>query len=164
MRALILSTAALFLLPAIAGAQNPEQSWDNLQTLRHGEKIQVVDQRLKSQQGTFGGFSEEAITFRMKQDEVTIQRADVFRVSSRERGRTRGRNVLIGLAVGAGVGLGLGAAMYASGGLDISGAETAAFVSAPLSIGLVGAGVGAMLPPGQPTIYRAERRNNQDTP
>lgn len=150
----------ILLVVTTAHAQSLEQSWSNLQTLRSGEKIQVVDQKLKSIKGTFVSSSEEAIIFRVGQDEVSVMRADVFRVSSRERGRTRGRNAWIGFAVGAGVGLGIGGAMFASGALDVSTGEaaTAAFVSAPLTFGLIGAGVGAVMPPGRPAIYRAERR------
>ncbi|MBI2817265.1 MAG: hypothetical protein HYX72_10025, partial [Acidobacteria bacterium] len=109
MRHLLQITLSVVLLASIAGAQGPqqssqnqEQSWDNLRTLRAGEKIQVVDQKLKSQNGTFIAVSDDALTFRVGKDHVTIQQADVFRVSSRERGRSRGGNTLIGLAVGAG--------------------------------------------------------------
>jgi len=162
MHRLTLITLSVLLLATIAGAQAPEQSWDNLKTLREGEKIQVVDQKLKSQNGTFVSVSEEAITFQAGKDAVTIQRADVFRVSSRERGRTRGRNALRGLAVGAGIGLALGGAMAASHAEDIPLAVE--LVGLPLELGGIGAGIGAALPPGHPTIYRAERRKDQTAP
>src|SRR3989338_9118247 len=111
MRRLTLITLSVLLLATIAGAQAPEQSWDNLKTLGEGEKIQVVDQKLKSQNGTFVSFSDEAITFQAGKDAVTIQRPDVFRVSSQERGRSRGRNALIGLGIGTAGGVGLGIAV-----------------------------------------------------
>ena len=82
MRRLFQVSLSILLLTTVAEAQAPEQSWDNLQTLREGEKIQVVDQKLKSQNGTFVSFSDEAITFQADKDQITIQRADVFRVSS----------------------------------------------------------------------------------
>ncbi|OFV94605.1 MAG: hypothetical protein A3F68_11110 [Acidobacteria bacterium RIFCSPLOWO2_12_FULL_54_10] len=166
MRRLLLSTLSVLMLASFAGAQTPEQSWDNLKTLREGEKIQVVDQKLKSQNGTFVSVSDEDITIQSDQDAVTIQRGDVFRVSSKERGRSRGQNALRGLMVGAGVGVGLGGAMYASGGLDVSQGEAlaAAFVAVPLWIGGIGAGIGAAMPAGHPTIYRAERRKDQTAP
>ena len=157
-------TFSVLLLATVAGAQDPEQSWENLRTLGGGEKIQVVDQKLKSQNGTFVAFSDDAITFRVDKDEVTVQRADVFRVSSRERGHTRGRNALRGLAVGAGVGLVLGIAAGASGGLTGDERYTVPLVVAPLEFGLIGAGIGAAWTPGHPTIYRAERRKDQTAP
>jgi hypothetical protein len=166
MRNVLQITLSLVLLATLAGAQSPEQSWDNLRSLGIGEKIQVVDQKLKSQNGTFVSFSEEAITFQAGQGEVTVERSDVFRVSSRERGRSRGRNALRGFLVGGGIGLGIGVAMLASGALDVPTGEAllGTLVQAPLSFGLPGAGIGAALPPGHPTIYRAERRKDQTAP
>ena len=114
MRQLIQVTCSVLLLASIAGAQGTEQSWDNLRTLRAGEKVQVVDQKLRSQNGKFASVSDESITVQEGKDSVTIQRAYVFRVNSRERGRSRGRNTLIGLAVGGLGGLGLGVVMAAN--------------------------------------------------
>ncbi|MBI3896346.1 MAG: hypothetical protein HY313_10505 [Acidobacteria bacterium] len=161
---LTLITLSFLLLTTIAGAQAPEQSWDDLKTLREGEKIQVVDQKLKSLNGTFVSVSEEAITFQTGKDAVTIQRGDVFRVSSRERGHSRGRNALLGLAIGAAAGAGLyGGVLAAQGGAeDIPPA--ALIAGGALLFGGVGAGVGAALPAGHPTIYRAERRKDQTAP
>lgn len=156
-------TFSVLLLATIARAQDPEQSWDSLRTLRVGEKIQVVDQKLKSQNGTFAAFSDDAITFQADKDAVTIQRAEVFRVSSRERGHSRGRNALRGLLIGGGVGLGIGVALF--GVLDVSDSERyTALAAPPLELGLLGAGVGAAWPPGHPTIYRAERRKDTNAP
>ena len=172
MRYLFQISLSVLLLATIARAQTPEpsqrqkaeESWDNLRTLRQGEKIQVVDQKLKSLQGTLLSFSDEAITFQAGKDVVAVQRADVFRVSSRERGRSRGRNALIGLAVGAAVGAGLSGAMLASGGLDVSDSPAALLAQGTISFGALGAGIAAALPPGHPTIYRAERPKDQTAP
>ena len=162
MRRLMQITLSVLLLATAAGAQTPEQSWDNLKTLREGEKIQVVDQKLKSQNGTFVSVTEEAITFQTDKDAVTIQRADLFRVSSKERGRSRGRNALIGFGVGAAIGAGLvGVAMAATGGVE---SADAALLGTTLMFGGLGAGVTAAMAPGHPTIYRTERRKDQSTP
>lgn len=96
-------------LPLLASGQGTQDSWDNLRALHVGEKIQVVDQKLRSYVGTFVGVTEEAISFQVGRDQVTIQRPDLLRVSSRERTR-RGRNALIGLAVGAAAGAAIGGA------------------------------------------------------
>jgi hypothetical protein len=155
MRFVLLFLVSMSALPSPARTQDAGQSWENLQTLGAGQRIQVVDQRLKSQDGTFLTVSDAAIAFRVGQSEVTIQRGDVLRVTSLERTR-RGRNALVGLGIGALAGaafLGIAAAsdsfvreeagLFAAGGAVLGGA--------------VGAGVGAAFP-GHPTIYRAERR------
>ncbi|OFW12743.1 MAG: hypothetical protein A3H27_08365 [Acidobacteria bacterium RIFCSPLOWO2_02_FULL_59_13] len=165
MNRLLQITLSVLLLATIAGAQDPEQSWDNLRTLRVGEKIQVVEQKLRSQNGTFVAFSDDAITFQADKDAVTIQRADVFRVSSRERGRSRGRNALIGLAIGASVGLAVGTALdYALSDAPDPHINIGPVASFALLGTGIGAGVGAAWPPGHPTIYRAERRKDQTAP
>ncbi len=48
-------------------AQEPgKHSWDNLQQVRVGQKIEVVDTNLKKLKGTFLSFSDEAISLRVK--------------------------------------------------------------------------------------------------
>ena len=163
MRHLFLITLSIFLIVGLAQAQDPEQSWGNLRTLQAGQKIQVVDQKLRSQEGVFVGFSDEAISLRVDQDTVSIDRGDVLRVSSRKH-MSRGKHALIGLAIGAGAGLGIG------GGLASVRSESDEKVGVAGVVGLgifgagVGGGIGAALPAGQPTIYRAERRQTQPAP
>ena len=163
MRSVMLIAVSVVLLSAVAQAQDPEQSWGNLRTLQAGQKIQVVDQNLKSQDGTFVRVSDEAITFQVRQDEVTIQRADVFRVSSRERSK-RGRNALIGLAIGGAIGVVVG--IPVAGRIRNATPGDMTWIAATLGgiVGGIGAGIGAALPAGQPTIYRAERRQTQTAP
>ena len=174
MRYLFQISLSVLLLATIARAQTleqsqgqkPEQSWENLRTLRVGEKIQVVDQKLKSQNGTFVAFSDDVITFQADKDEVAIQRADVLRVTSRERSK-RKRNALIGLAVGAAAGAAALAAPLAGNccNPDVGSAGVAIVVGAGAALaGGVGAAVGAAIPSGHPTIYRAERRKDQTAP
>ena len=132
--------------------------WNNLQQLRAGQRIEVVDTNLKKYKGTFLSFSEEAISLRVGKDEVGVQREDVFRVSLRKKSK-RLRNALIGLAIGAGAGV-------AAAEISIRASEPGFFserdfwqvpyvvlVSAGIA---VGAGVGAAFPPGYQTIYRAK--------
>ena len=132
--------------------------WNNLQQLRAGQRIEVVDTNLKKYKGTFLSFSEEAISLRVGKDEVGVQREDVFRVSLRKKSK-RLRNALIGMAIGAGAGV-------AAAEISIRASEPGFFserdfwqvpyvvlVSAGIA---VGAGVGAAFPPGYQTIYRAK--------
>ena len=160
MHRLTLITLSVLLLATIAGAQDPEQPWDNLRSLGVGEKIQVVDQKLKSLKGTVVSFSDEAITFQAGKDTVTIQRADVFRVSSR-KGMSRGKRTLIGMAIGAAAGTAVGASIGAS---YHEKGETPVFLLVAVPIGVAAGAVGGALSTDRPTIYRAERRQYQTAP
>ena len=156
-RFIVLSLGVL-MLSITAGAQAQEESWDNLRSLRAGEKIQVVDQKLKSQTGTFVSVSDEAISLRVNQDEISVQRADVLRVSSSE-GMGRGKHTLIGLAVGGVGGLAVGLALGSLFTEPNEGLKDPAFLPAFIGLGAgIGAGIGAALPTGRPTVYRAGRR------
>jgi hypothetical protein len=140
-------------------AQEPgEHSWGNLQQLRVGQKIEVVDTNLKKYKGTFLSFSEEAISLRVKKQEVGVQRPNVLRVSLRGKSK-RLRNALIGMAIGAGAGVALAAAGNSAQANDPGlGPDLRALAYAILVPvgGAVGAGIGAAVPPGYQTIYRAK--------
>ena len=137
-------------------AQKPgKQSWDNLNRLQSGQKVQVMQMDMKSLKGTFVGFSEEAISLRVKKKSVAVPREDLLRVSLREKPK-RGRNALLMMGVGAGLGALSGAAVGA--GFHEAG-ETGVFmmVFTPLGAG-VGAAVGAAAPfASYETIYRVKR-------
>ena len=110
------------------------------------------------------GGCDEGITFQVGQDEVKVQRADVFRVSSR-KGMGRGRHALIGLAIGASVALAVGTALdYALSDAPDPHINIGPVASFALLGGGIGAGVGAALPTSRPTIYLAERRKDQTAP
>ena len=159
MKSVMLIAVSVVLLSAVAQAQDPEQSWDNLRTLQAGQKIQVVDQNLKSQEGTFVSFSEGAISFRVNQGEVAVPRADVLRVTSLERSK-RARNALIGLGVGAVVGGAIGFAVIGPGGSDFADE----ILGAAIALGAAGGAALGVAVPSYQTIYRAERRQAQPAP
>jgi hypothetical protein len=141
-------------LPCAASAQ-----WENLNTLRVGQKIQVIEVNSKKDSGTFLSVSDKTISLQGKSSEQTVRRQDVRSVKLMEN-KHRLRNALIGGAVGAGAGAGIGAATYSSctstntfcinpigrGGLAGIGAV----------VGLAaGASVGALWPSHE-SIYRAQ--------
>ncbi len=70
------------LAPAVGFGRAGKQSWENLNQLGAGQKIEVVDMNSRSLNGTFLGFSEEAISLRVGNGEVAVQRANVLRVRS----------------------------------------------------------------------------------
>ena len=113
-------TTNLWILPLLMAifslslqAQQPgKDSWDNLNRLQAGQKIQLVQMDLKSLKGQFLGFTDEMISLRVKKDEVAVPREDVFRVSFRGKPK-RGQNALLMMGVGAGLGAISGAAVGA---------------------------------------------------
>jgi hypothetical protein len=141
---------------ALQEAQPPAEpgisDWNNLQQLRVGQKIEVVDTNLKKLKGTFLSFSDEAISLRIGKDEVGVQRPKVFRVSAREHSK-RLRNTFIGLGIGAAAGAVVGAAAVA-GKPRQAGERRLSMVIGTLIGSGVGTVVGAAFS-GYQTIYRA---------
>ena len=153
-------TTNLWILPMLMAifsvslqAQKPgKDSWDNLNRLQAGQKVQVVQMDMKSLKGTFLGFTDEMISLRVKNNEVGVHREEVVRVSLGGK-RKRGLSALVGAGLGFGLGAAVGPAVASSGepGLD-------AGVGAIIGAG-AGAGVGAAVPfiGGYETIYRVKR-------
>ncbi len=155
---LLVATIFSLSLPA----QEPgEHSWGNLQQLRVGQKIEVVDTNLKKLKGTFLSFSDEAISLRVGKDEVGVQRPKVFRVSSREHSK-RLRNTLIGSGIGAAAGAVVGAAAVA-GKPRQAGERRLSMVIGTLMGSGAGAAVGVAIPAFQ-TIYRAKGKRGGTQP
>ena len=162
----------LFLAPALASGQTVnapdrlraaqpqtaavETEWSNLQQLRVGDKVEVVRYNLSKHKGKMLAWTEESISLRLKNQEVTIPREEVYRVTWLSKSK-RGRNALIGLVVGAAVGTLIGRAQWCSGE---PGFNACTFVGLVMGTG-IGAGVGAAFP-NHPTIYRASRRKSED--
>ena len=145
-----------FLMPALCLGQTTEQSWDNLKQLRVGEKIEVVDMNLKSVVGALVNVSEEGISLRAQKaaDLVTVERAKVYRVTSRESSK-RLRNALIGAAIVGGL-VAIPAGLKA--GISSNEGNSCGACVAVIAAGAgAGAGLGAAVP-GYPTIYRAKKR------
>ena len=147
----------LVLLPGLGLAQTGQASWDNLSQLRAGQKIEVVDMKLKSLKGTFVSFSEEAISLRVKESEVAVPRPDVLRVSLRENSK-RTRNLLIGLGIGAAGGLAAGVGL-----MEREPGYAGAVAGTAVLGAVVGAGLGAPFP-GYQTIYRVKRSRGSTSP
>lgn len=98
--------AILFAGPAIAA--DDKASWQNLRRLEPGNAIEVIRSNGPSIKGDFSSFDDQALTLRVKDQNVTSPRAEVRQVRLRHKGR---RALWIGVAVGAGGGLAAGAAL-----------------------------------------------------
>jgi hypothetical protein len=136
-------------MPCISWAQaNRGASWEALNSLHAGQRIEVVETSLKKHQGIFLTVSDEAIQLREGATGESIKKEEVMRVTVLGH---RWRNALIGGAVGAGVGAGIGAAV--AGKCWCTTAQAAGAVAV---VGLAGgAAIGAALPSND-TIYRAK--------
>lgn len=154
-----LLAAALLIFFSIAvqaadDAPKPENNWDNLQRLHAGQKVDVVDQKLKTHRGEFTSFDDSGVTIAVKNGPLRLSRQDVFRVSSRERSK-RLRNAAIGAAIGAAAGLAIGAPLdyrFSNEGNE----HIAKTLFIPIGAG-VGAALGSAVP-GFETIYRAPKK------
>jgi hypothetical protein len=148
---LLLTIVMLALAPMASSAQSRQDSWENLKQLQPGHKIRVVDTDLKSWDGSLVSVSDEAIAIRekRKQQEITVERAKVFRVTDLQRSR-RGRNALIGFAAG----IVVGTVWATRREEDVGTLLPVLFVGGVF--GGPGGAVGALVPSYR-TIYRAKR-------
>ncbi len=136
----------LFLgIPAALGAQTQQGSWSNLNRLKAGQGIEVIESSMKRHAGKFVTVTDELLTLKENGSDVSVKREDVARVST-SSGHKRGEHALIGLVVGGLAGAGIGAA---SGSLRGIAALVGVVIGAPS-----GAVVGAVLP-AHTTVYRA---------
>jgi hypothetical protein len=149
-------TAGLLLLTSAAlsfGSDAQLNDWGNLSRLRAGERIEVIRMNMKNVKGEFQSSSGEALVVRSEGTDTSIPRADVMRISTREKSK-RLRNVLIGMAIGGAAGLAVGAATDASFSEDDE--HIAKTVFTPIGLG-AGAALGAAFA-GFETIYRAPKK------
>lgn len=138
-------------------AQNAKDSWSNLNGLRAGQGIEVIESSMKNHSGEFVTVTDEFLSLKEHGSTISIKCEDVARVSTGS-GPKRGVHAVIGMVVGAGVGAAIGAiaANHSSGSGWISwkaepgiGALVGIVIGAP-----TGAAVGGVLP-AHTTIYRS---------
>ena len=143
------------MLVSFGFAQNRDENrWENVESLRVGQKLEVTTTQLRSIRGTYLNSSEAALRLKTPQGEVSLMREEVFRVKSQEGKRKQ--NILVGVVVGALSGVVLGAvADYKD---DVDGSDPGSN-NGKLVGGVVGAGIGAGLGSlfaGHRVIYRAK--------
>ena len=136
--------------------QGQQGSWQNLNTLRPGEQIQVRGIKALKITGAFVNVTDAAISLQAESGQQTIQKPDVRSVK-RMKNNHRLRNTLILAGVGAGVGAGIGAAAHHSCPstqtfcLDIGGRSLPAAIGGTVGL-LGGAAIGAFIPTHE-TVY-----------
>jgi hypothetical protein len=141
---------------SLQAEQASEAGWETLNQLRPGERIEVIDQRLKALKGTFVGVSPEAITLRHSKGETVVPRSDVLRIGS--HGGDRRKNALKGGLLGLAAGLVMGALADHFDDVDSSdpGSNNGKLGGALVGTA-AGVGIGSAFP-GYRTIYRNPRK------
>ena len=144
----------LFLgLPVALSAQAQLGSWSDLNRLKAGQGIEVIESNMKRHAGKFESVTDESLTLKGNGSDVLVRREDVVRVST-SSGSKRGEHALIGLVAGGAIGAGIGAASGSKTGF-LGGSSRGITALVGTAFGAVsGAVVGAVLPP-HTTVYRA---------
>lgn len=139
------------LIPGICLAQAGPNSWESLKQLQPGQEIKVVNAQMKTFQGEFVSFSDQALVLRDRTGQQSVSRPEVMRVSAKGRGH---RWAWVGAGIGAGLGV---VAMAMDCKNDRPGCGATGIVTAvPLGAG-VGALAGYFIPSGGwKDVYRAE--------
>jgi hypothetical protein len=131
-------------LSCVSLAQVDQASWANLDELRTGQNIQVVEIASKKHSGVFVSVSDTAITYRDTAGQQTAQKLDIRSVKLMENTH-RLRNTFIGAGVGAAVVGGMGAATSCSTDHCFLGRGVGTAIGAVIG-GVGGAIVGVLLP------------------
>ena len=153
MRGPVLMLVLLLGLTAALGAQTQQESWSNLNRLKAGQAIEVVESSLKRHAGKFVTVTDKLLTLKENGSDVSVKREDIARVST-SSGPKRGEHALIGLVVGGAIGAGIGAASGSNTGF-LGGSSRGINALVGIVIGAPsGALVGAVLP-AHTTVYRA---------
>jgi len=69
-------------LPAILCAQKQQGSWSNLNGLKAGQGIEVIESSRRRHAGEFLSVTDETLTLQEKGSDVSVNRKDVVRVST----------------------------------------------------------------------------------
>jgi hypothetical protein len=123
--------------------------WKNLDALKAGDRVGVVQSNMKRVEGVLGGVSESGVTV----DGTLVAKGEVVRVY-----RRAGLSRLTRTLIGAGLGVGVGALIsqtagkrFENEGAKFGGIEDAGWYA--IGIG-AGAGLGASTGSGYQTIYQ----------
>jgi hypothetical protein len=139
---------AMALTAAAARAEDTAQ-WSNLQTLRAGDRIGIVQSNQKRIEGRFESATESRITLRADQP-VSIEKSEVVRVYRPAR---HGR--IFGLVVGGAIGVAAGGIMDGTVGQRFRNeGDSPARGLLTAAGGGVGAGIGAAVTGGYRTVYQ----------
>jgi hypothetical protein len=142
---------ALLLIPVAAFAADT-QNWANLESLRIGDRIGIIQSDLKRVEGQYQGSTDAGLTIHADQN-VTLAKDSVVRVYRRPH-LSRKKRVLLGAAIGAAAGGAVGGGLAnASNNEGFFGYNGAVGVTIGGGAG-VGAAIGAATGGGYHTVYQ----------
>ena len=142
----------LLFVPVSGVSQSSQHDWENLKELHPGQKIEVIDNGMKSFRGPFVSVSGEAITLQVGKNQESIERANVVRVSVRDTSH-RTRNMLLGAGILGGIAVAATAVPLMAGSNEGNSCPACA---AAIAAGFGGgAALGAI--PGSRTVYRIKK-------
>jgi hypothetical protein len=107
---LLMTTAGVLVLNAMAQQTKPIAQWSNLNLLERGSEIRVVLNDGRTITGFLQSVSVDSMAINASTSQEALSRRDVKLVSMKRAGH-RGRNTVIGLLIGVGAGLASGAAI-----------------------------------------------------
>ncbi len=145
----------LLLVPGFGWAKSAQNNWDDLKQLTPGQKVEVVDSKMKTLKGAFVSFTDEAISLQVGKSEESVPRTNVVRVSVRDTSH-RARNMALAAGVIGGITL-IPAVLVIeeSSNEGGCGSSCGAAVTAIAAGFGGGAALGAI--PGSRTIYRVKK-------
>jgi hypothetical protein len=152
MKRVIETGLLLLLVPGFSLAKSSENNWDNLKELGPGQKIEVVDSKMRTLKGPLISVSDEALSLQVGKSEESIPRANVVRVSVRDTSH-RTRNILLASGILGGIAL---AATAVPLGINGNEGNSCPACAAAIVAGFGGgAALGAI--PGNRIIYRVKK-------
>lgn len=125
-----------------------QSEWSVVQQITSGQQLKVVLIEGGARRGSFESANDSAVVIRSGKGEQSLYRTQVARVLVKGKSH-RKRNTLIGAGIGAGAGLGAGAAIdnnCSRSSIICTGNKGKAILT-PV-FGLLGAGIGALIPSG----------------
>ena len=148
-------------IPAVLCAQKEKGTWSDLNRLKAGQGIEVIESSLKQHEGQFLVVTDELLSLREHGSDVSVKRGDIVRVSTSSAAR-RGEHAAIGLVIGGAIGAGIGALAGSKTGF-LGGSSRGITTLVGIALGAPsGALVGALVP-GHTTVYRTTPTTSHQT-
>ncbi len=142
MKRVVETILLLLVVPGVSLAKSAQNNWDDLKQLRPGQKIEVLDLKMKTLKGTFISVTDEAISLQVGKREESVARAKVVRVSVRDNSH-RARNMLLASGILGGIAVAATAVPLMAGGNEGNSCPACA---AAIAAGFGGGAALAQLP------------------
>jgi uncharacterized protein YcfJ len=140
---------AVLLLAAQAGFAQDASQWSSVQALRKGDRVGVIQADRKRVEGRFESATDARITLQADQL-ITLEKAEVVRVYRPAR-----HSRVFGVVVGTAIGLAAGGVTDGTLGQRFRNEGTSPERGLiTVAGGVAGAGIGAAVTGGYPTVYQ----------